>query len=115
MAGLEDTLNDLQEEVTVAKEPPTKHFKPLWLLTAIAVFLLIGGGTFAAVERLTGNTETIDANCKQRNEQLATVNQKFEELNALILAVFRTRAEDDPAVLAAFEKLRHPIPTVECK
>jgi hypothetical protein len=94
------------------------HFKPLWLLTAIVVVVLIGGATFLAVERVTGHTESIDANCKQRNEQLLAVNEKFKELNALIEVLTRATpggALTQPEAREAFETLRQPIPTVTCK
>jgi hypothetical protein len=119
MGEMEDTLGELQGEVILAKDPPANRFKPWWLLTAIVVFVVIGAGTFVGVRLLTDNTDSIRANCLQRNEQLQILNDKFGELNTLIEAAFRDAAETPPPpspdVLEAFEKLRQPIPTVTCK
>lgn len=120
MGAMEDTLSDLQDEVAVAKKPPRNHFKPGWLFIAVAVAALVGGGTFfVAMElaKVNENSQSIDGSCEARNQALALINEKFEQLNVLIVARLQDRPDgtpNPPDVLAAFEKLRTPIPLKEC-
>lgn len=120
MASVAATLSGLQDELAVANTPPKNQFKPVWLLAAVVVFLIIGGGTFMAFQRLTdvdANTKAIAESCQIRNDALLAINQKFMELNVLIEASVSTADTTNPKYqnfLAAFETLRKPIPLKPC-
>jgi hypothetical protein len=121
MGKMEETLGELQDDVAYAKTPPANHFKPLWLLTAIVVVLLIGGATFLAVEGLTNvdrNAKAIFENCERRNAQLMSVNEKFQQLNTLIEVLTEATpsgALSQPEARTAYEAFKKPIPLIECR
>lgn len=120
MTEMATTLSVLQDEMDLVNTPAENHFKPWWLLAAIIVAVIIGGGTFIGVQRLTEvdeNTRAIAESCAVRNEALTVINEKFAELNVLIAVSVRDADLADPMTrdfLAAFENLRKPIPLKPC-
>lgn len=123
MTDMAATLNDLQEEMAVVNAPAENHFKPWWLFAFIVVAVIIGVGTFVAVQRLTEvdeNTKAIFEGCAIRNEALTVINQKFNQLNVLFdasLATPRPPNQPPPSeeILRLYAEFKKPIPLKPCE
>lgn len=121
MGKMEETISGLQDDVAVANTPPTNDFKPWGLAILVLVVLLVSAATFFAVGKLVEvdvNTKAIDQGCEFRNEALALINEKFAQLNVLVEVSVKDADPTDPQTrefLAAFDKLRKPIPLQPCQ
>lgn len=96
-----------------------KAFDAPWLVTMAFVVLFIGGATYFATSRLSDNTRAVGKTCAARNEQIAAVNAKFEQLNFIFEAAQRNPGpgSQPPSaeLLRLFEAFQKPIPPVSCR